>query len=56
MLYEVITCETSFLDEVEIRAIFEGMIRGVFAEALGASLPEPFPAMRYADAMRNNFV
>jgi len=48
-----IDCETSFLDETEIRAIFERMIRGVFAEALGATLPEPFPVMRYADAMRD---
>ncbi|MGB5081110.1 MAG: aspartate--tRNA ligase [Burkholderiales bacterium] len=48
-----IDCETSFLEEAEIRAIFEGMIRGVFAEALGVSLPEPFPVMRYAEAMRD---
>jgi len=48
-----IDCETSFLDEIEIRAIFEGMIRGVFAEALGDSLPEPFPVMSYTEAMRD---
>ncbi len=47
-----IDCETSFLGETEIRAIFEGMIRGVFGEVLGVALPEPFPIMTYADAMR----
>jgi len=48
-----IDCETSFLDEAEIRALFERMIRGVFAEALGVALPEPFPVMSYADTMRD---
>jgi len=48
-----IDCETSFLDETQIRAIFEGMVRSVFKEALGAALPDPFPVMSYADAMRD---
>ena len=48
-----IDCETSFLGEAEIRALFEGMIRGVFREAIGVSLPEPFPVMTYAEAMRD---
>jgi aspartyl-tRNA synthetase len=48
-----IDCETSFLGEVEIRALFEGMIRGVFQEAIGVPLPDPFPVMSYADAMRD---
>jgi len=47
-----IDCETSFLDETEIRAIFEGLIRAVFGEVLGVVLPAPFPVMSYADAMR----
>jgi len=47
-----IDCETSFLGEVEIRAIFEGLIRGVFKEALNIVLPDPFPVMSYADALR----
>jgi len=46
-----IDCETSFLDETEIRAIFEDMIREVFREAMGVALPEAFPVMTYADAM-----
>ena len=48
-----IDCETSFLDETQIRAIFEGMVRSIFKEALGAALPDPFPVMSYADAMRD---
>jgi len=48
-----IDCETSFLDEAEIRAIFEGMIRSVFKEALRVALPDPLPVMSYADAARD---
>ena len=47
-----IDCETSFLTETEIRAIFEDMLRTVFREAIGVELPAPFPTMSYADAMR----
>src|SRR5690606_26040541 len=47
-----IDCETSFLNEVEIREIFEGMIRQVFAKAHNTELPSPFPIMTWADAMR----
>jgi aspartyl-tRNA synthetase len=47
-----IDCETSFLEETEIRAIFEGLIRSVFKDVLGVSLPDPLPVMSYADAMR----
>ncbi|MGA8053007.1 MAG: aspartate--tRNA ligase [Burkholderiales bacterium] len=48
-----IDVEISFLDEQEIRAIMEGMVRTVFAEALGVALPNPFPVMDYATAMRD---
>ncbi len=48
-----IDCETSFLGEAEIRAIFESMIRTVFKEVLEIALPDPFPVMSYADAMRD---
>ncbi len=47
-----IDCETSFLGEGEIRAIFEEMIRVVFREAIGVALPEPFPTIAWAEAMR----
>jgi aspartyl-tRNA synthetase len=45
--------ETSFLDESEIRPIMEGLVRAMFREALGTELPDPFPIMTYADAMRD---
>jgi aspartyl-tRNA synthetase len=48
-----IDVETSFLTEEEIRAIMEGMVRAVFSEVLGVELPQPFPVMHYADAMRD---
>jgi aspartyl-tRNA synthetase len=44
--------ETSFLDEYQITAIMEDMIRYVFKEALATDLPNPFPRMTYAEAMR----
>ena len=43
--------ETSFLDENGIMAIMEEMIRRVFAEVLSVELPDPFPRMRYAEAV-----
>ncbi|MCC6611102.1 MAG: aspartate--tRNA ligase [Burkholderiales bacterium] len=48
-----IDVETSFLDEAEIRAIMEGMVRTVFGEAAGVALPDPFPVLTYAEAMRD---
>ena len=47
-----IDCETSFLNEVEIRAIFEEMIRTVFRNVQGVELPGQFPTMAYSEAMR----
>ena len=46
-----IDIETSFLDELEIRAIMEGLVRAMFKDALGADLPDPFPIMTYAEVM-----
>ncbi|MFN9030739.1 MAG: aspartate--tRNA ligase [Betaproteobacteria bacterium] len=46
-----IDCETSFLGEEEIRAIFEDMVRHVFRTVLRVELPK-FPVMTYDDAMR----
>jgi len=46
-----IDCETSFLNEVEIRALFEHMIRHVFKTVMAEELPE-FPTMTHADAMK----
>lgn len=44
--------ETSFLTEYEIQALMEEMIRGLFATLLNVELPNPFPRMTYAEAMR----
>ena len=46
-----IDIETSFLDEHEIRAITESMVRTVFERALAVTLPD-YPVMTYAEAMR----
>jgi aspartyl-tRNA synthetase len=48
-----IDIETSFLDEPEIRALMEPLVRAMFRETLGVELPDPFPIMRYEDAMRD---
>ncbi len=47
-----IDCETSFLNEVQIREIFENMMRHVFREVQGVELPQPFPVMSWDEAMR----
>jgi aspartyl-tRNA synthetase len=44
-----IDCETSFLNEEEIRAIFQQMIKEVFQQQLNVDLGE-FPIMTYQDA------
>lgn len=44
--------ETSFLNEFEIQAIMEDMIRGLFKTISNVDLPKPFPRMTYAEAMR----
>jgi aspartyl-tRNA synthetase len=48
-----IDVETSFLDELEIRELMEGLVRAMFRDALGVELPDPFPVMQFADAMRD---
>jgi aspartyl-tRNA synthetase len=44
--------ETSFLSQGEITALMEGLMRHIFREVLEAELPDPFPRMSYAEAMR----
>ena len=46
-----IDIETSFLSELEIRAMMEALVRAMWKEALGVDLPDPFPVMTYAEAM-----
>lgn len=43
--------ETSFLNEKEIRALMERLIRYVFKNTIDVTLPDPFPVMTYTDAM-----
>ena len=44
--------ETSFLDEDSIMAIMERMMRQLFKAVLEVDLPNPFPRLTYAEAMR----
>src|SRR5947209_4206308 len=44
--------ETSFLPEDEIMRLMEGLMRHIFREVLGTALPDPFPRMSYAEALR----
>ncbi|MDE2069879.1 MAG: aspartate--tRNA ligase [Gammaproteobacteria bacterium] len=44
--------ETSFLDEQGITRIMEGLIRDLFKRVLNVELPDPFPRLTYAEAMR----
>ena len=46
-----IDVETSFMDEAEICAMMEILVRTMWKEALNVDLPDPFPVIKYADAM-----
>jgi len=48
-----IDIETSFLGEQEIRDLMERLVRHMFREAAGIELPDPFPVMKYDDAIRD---
>jgi aspartyl-tRNA synthetase len=43
--------ETSFLDEAGVTGLMEAMVRELFHKVLGVELPEPFPRMRWSEAM-----
>jgi len=43
--------ETSFLDEDGVMGLMEAMVRELFRGTLDVELPEPFPRMRWAEAM-----
>jgi len=47
-----IDVETSFLSELEIQALMEQAVRSVFRSVLDVALPDPFPRLTYAEAMR----
>jgi aspartyl-tRNA synthetase len=44
--------ETSFMTEEQITALMEELVRYLFKRALDVDLPNPFPRMTYAEAMR----
>jgi aspartyl-tRNA synthetase len=44
--------ETSFLSQNEILQLMEGLVRSLFREVLAVELPDPFPRMSHAEAMR----
>lgn len=46
-----IDCEVSFMNEEEIREIFENMVRHIFSTVLEVALPQPFPTMTWQEAM-----
>lgn len=46
-----IDCETAFLNELEIRDLFEKMIHHIFKTVMQVELPKPFPVMSYAEGM-----
>jgi len=43
--------ETSFMDEDQIMALMEKMIRELFAQVVEIPLPDPFPRMTHAEAI-----
>jgi aspartyl-tRNA synthetase len=44
--------ETSFMDEAQITGMMEELTRYLFKQVLDVELPNPFPRMTYAEAMR----
>ena len=44
--------ETSFLSQEQIMVLMEGLVRELFHKVMKLSLPDPFPRLSYADAMR----
>ncbi len=44
--------ETSFLEQKDVMTLMEGLIRHVFARVLKVQLPDPFPRLAFAEAMR----
>ncbi|RFF29052.1 aspartate--tRNA ligase [Wenzhouxiangella sediminis] len=44
--------EMAFVEEADVQGVAENLIRKVFSEVLDVELPDPFPRMTYAEAMR----
>ncbi len=47
-----IDCEMSFIDREDIISVMEGLIAGIFADALGVKVDLPLPRITYAEAIR----
>ncbi len=46
-----IDVEASFISDVEIQTLIEGLLARIFREARGVEIPTPFPRMTWHDAM-----
>jgi aspartyl-tRNA synthetase len=46
-----IDVEASFVTDVQIQTLIEGLLQRIFREARGVEIPTPFPRMAYAEAM-----
>jgi aspartyl-tRNA synthetase len=46
-----IDVEASFITDVELQTLIEGLLVRIFKEARGVDIPTPFPRLTYADAM-----
>jgi aspartyl-tRNA synthetase len=44
--------EMSFMDEEQVMALTEDLVRGMFADVIGVELEETFPRITHAEAMR----
>jgi aspartyl-tRNA synthetase len=44
--------ETSFMDQPQVMALMEQLVRTLFREVLQVELPDPFPVMSYDEAVR----
>ncbi|HUR60229.1 MAG TPA: aspartate--tRNA ligase [Opitutaceae bacterium] len=51
MEFTQVDVEASFVTREDIYALFEGMLKKVWHEVLGVSIPTPFPRMAFIDAM-----
>jgi aspartyl-tRNA synthetase len=51
MEFTQVDVEASFVEREDIYELFEGMLKKVWQDVLGTSIPTPFPRLAYADAM-----
>ncbi|HVU24094.1 MAG TPA: aspartate--tRNA ligase [Opitutus sp.] len=51
MEFTQVDVEASFVTREDIYALFEGMLKKVWKDALGVDLPTPFPRMPFVEAM-----